>query len=63
MVLVWGCASLRQARAPFLIAVAGSELAKTSALPFTTIDANVYRAQLEIAGPVVNGQQLRAKFL
>jgi ribosome-binding ATPase YchF (GTP1/OBG family) len=35
--------------------VAGSELAKTSAQPFTTIDPNVHQASLRVAGPLVDG--------
>lgn len=42
-------------KSTFFNAVAGSELAKVGATPFTTIDPNVHQAMINIAGPAVKG--------
>ena len=42
-------------KSTFFNAVAGSELAKVGATPFTTIDPNVHQAIINIDGPVVKG--------
>jgi|EP01043_Picozoa_sp_COSAG02_P033496 hypothetical protein len=42
-------------KSTFFNAVAGSELAKVGATPFTTIDPNVHQAIINVEGPTVNG--------
>ena len=42
-------------KSTFFNAVAGSELAKVGATPFTTIDPNVHQAIINVDGPVVDG--------
>lgn len=42
-------------KSTFFNAVAGSELAKVGATPFTTIDPNVHQATINVEGPFVNG--------
>lgn len=42
-------------KSTFFNAVAGSELAKVGATPFTTIDPNVHQAIINVEGPTVKG--------
>ena len=42
-------------KSTFFNAVAGSELAKVGATPFTTIDPNVHQAIINVEGPTVSG--------
>ena len=46
-------------KSTYFNAVAGSELAKVGATPFTTIDPNVYCATVAVDGPVVDGTVVR----